>query len=71
MPFLHAFPSNDAKFIFKEKGIMLTDSGAGGKQGPKGGAKALMNTIMQLRKLCNHPFMFQVSKHNFSEKDLL
>merc|ERR1719232_1974127 len=24
-----------------------------------GGAKALMNTIMQLRKLCNHPFMFQ------------
>ena len=25
----------------------------------KGGTKALMNTIMQLRKICNHPFMFQ------------
>lgn len=25
----------------------------------KGGAKTLMNTIMQLRKICNHPFMFQ------------
>ena len=24
----------------------------------KGGAKILMNTIMQLRKICNHPFMF-------------
>jgi len=43
----------------QEKGIMLTDAGSGGKQGQKGGAKALMNTIMQLRKLCNHPFMFQ------------
>lgn len=30
----------------------------------KGGAKALMNTIVQLRKLCNHPFMFQ----NIEEK---
>ena len=39
---------------------MLTDAGSGGKQGQKGGAKALMNTIMQLRKLSNHPFMFQV-----------
>lgn len=25
----------------------------------KGGAKALMNTIMQLKKICNHPYMFQ------------
>lgn len=24
----------------------------------RGGAKILMNTIMQLRKICNHPFMF-------------
>lgn len=43
---------------------MLTES----SKGNKGGAKALMNTIMQLRKLCNHPFMFQhieeaVAKH--------
>jgi hypothetical protein len=44
----------------QEKGIMLTET-PGGKGGSKGGgAKALMNTIMQLRKLCNHPFMFQV-----------
>ncbi len=26
--------------------------------------KALMNTIMQLRKICNHPFMF----HELEEK---
>ena len=44
----------------QEKGIMLTEHG--GKKDGKGGTKALMNTIMQLRKLCNHPFMFQVSK---------
>lgn len=24
----------------------------------KGGTRTLMNTIMQLRKICNHPFMF-------------
>ena len=41
-----------------KRGIMLTDGSEKGKGG-KGGAKALMNTIMQLRKLCNHPFMFQ------------
>ena len=43
----------------QSKGILLTDGSEKGKQG-KGGAKALMNTIMQLRKLCNHPFMFQL-----------
>ena len=41
-----------------KKGIMLTE-GNDKSKGGKGGAKALMNTIMQLRKLCNHPFMFQ------------
>jgi len=42
----------------QEKGVMLTNEPQKeGKSG--GGAKALMNTIMQLRKLCNHPFMFQ------------
>ncbi len=50
----------------QEKGVMKTE--ATGKSSGKGGAKALMNTIMQLRKLCNHPFMFQhieeaVAKH--------
>jgi len=42
-----------------EKGIMLTDSNNAKVGQGKGGTKALMNTIMQLRKLCNHPFMFQ------------
>jgi len=41
----------------QEKGVMLTNEKIGSNS--KGGAKALMNTIMQLRKLCNHPFMFQ------------
>merc|ERR1712013_347338 len=27
---------------------------------------ALMNTIMQLRKLCNHPFMFQHIEESFA-----
>ncbi|KAJ4436030.1 hypothetical protein ANN_18657 [Periplaneta americana] len=47
----------------QSKGVLLTDGSEKGKQG-KGGAKALMNTIVQLRKLCNHPFMFQ----NIEEK---
>merc|ERR1719285_1458065 len=42
----------------QEKGIMLTEN-TGKPGGAKQGSKALMNTIMQLRKLCNHPFMFQ------------
>lgn len=40
----------------QSKGVMLC---ADAKKGSKGSTKALMNTIMQLRKLCNHPFMFQ------------
>ena len=44
----------------QEKGVMLTESSKGGN---KSNAKALMNTIMQLRKLCNHPFMFQVKSY--------
>lgn len=47
----------------QSKGVLLTDGSEKGKQG-KGGAKALMNTIVQLRKLCNHPFMF----HQIEEK---
>ncbi|XP_073979169.1 ATP-dependent helicase brm-like isoform X2 [Rhodnius prolixus] len=47
----------------QSKGVLLTDGSEKGKQG-KGGAKALMNTIVQLRKLCNHPFMF----HHIEEK---
>ena len=42
----------------KTKGVLLTDGSERGKNG-KGGARILMNTIMQLRKICNHPFIFQ------------
>lgn len=38
----------------KSRGVILTD-----ETGSKSGAKTLMNTIMQLRKICNHPFIFQ------------
>merc|ERR1712226_523524 len=41
----------------QQKGILLTDGSEKDKKG-RGGTKALMNTIMQLRKICNHPFMF-------------
>merc|ERR1711862_779335 len=41
----------------QERGVMLTQDARGAAS--KVGTKALMNTIMQLRKLCNHPFMFQ------------
>ncbi len=41
----------------QSKGVLLTDGSEKGKQG-KGGSKALMNTIMHLKKLCNHPYMF-------------
>lgn len=41
-----------------QKGVMLTDGSEKDKKG-KGGTRALMNTLMQLRKICNHPFMFR------------
>ncbi|XP_065657289.1 transcription activator BRG1 isoform X3 [Hydra vulgaris] len=49
------------KILYKhmqQKGILLTDGSEKDKKG-HGGTKTLMNTIMQLRKICNHPFMFQ------------
>ena len=42
----------------QQKGAMLTNISRQGERSTIG-TKALMNTIMQLRKLCNHPFMFQ------------
>merc|ERR1719341_1057892 len=48
----------------QEKGVMLTDNPK--KEGKQGGAKALMNTIMQLRKLCNPPFMFQPIEESYA-----
>lgn len=50
----------------QSKGVLLTDGSEKDKKG-KGGAKALMNTIMQLRKLCNHPFMFQHIEEAYCE----
>merc|ERR1719414_592047 len=46
---------------------MLQDKDAAGKKGGASGAKALMNTIMQLRKLCNHPFMFQQVEESYAK----
>lgn len=37
----------------KEKGILARDPSTG-----RIGNKALMNTMMQLRKICNHPYLF-------------
>lgn len=51
----------------QNKGVMLTDGSEKGKNG-KGSAKALMNTIVQLRKLCNHPFMFQHIEDNYIDQ---
>ncbi|XP_018614762.1 putative global transcription activator SNF2L2 isoform X4 [Scleropages formosus] len=48
------------------KGILLTDGSEKDKKG-KGGAKTLMNTIMQLKKICNHPYMFQHIEESFAE----
>ncbi|XP_059903294.1 transcription activator BRG1 isoform X5 [Gadus macrocephalus] len=48
------------------KGILLTDGSEKDKKG-KGGTKTLMNTIMQLRKICNHPYIFQQIEESFSE----
>ncbi|KAI9261409.1 SNF2 family N-terminal domain-containing protein [Phascolomyces articulosus] len=39
----------------KKSGILYTASGEKGRTGIKG----LNNTIMQLRKICNHPFVFE------------
>lgn len=33
----------------------------------RGGGRILMNTIMQLRKICNHPFIFPQIEEAFSK----
>ena len=50
----------------QEKGIMVQDKSLVKKAG-SGGTKALMNTIMQLRKLCNHPFMFREVEESYAK----
>uniref|UniRef100_A0A8C2WQY6 SWI/SNF related BAF chromatin remodeling complex subunit ATPase 2 n=1 Tax=Cyclopterus lumpus TaxID=8103 RepID=A0A8C2WQY6_CYCLU len=49
-----------------QRGILLTDGSEKDKKG-KGGSKTLMNTIMQLKKICNHPYMFQHIEESFAE----
>uniref|UniRef100_A0A8C5AKB5 SWI/SNF related BAF chromatin remodeling complex subunit ATPase 2 n=1 Tax=Gadus morhua TaxID=8049 RepID=A0A8C5AKB5_GADMO len=49
-----------------QRGILLTDGSEKDKKG-KGGAKTLMNTIMQLKKICNHPYMFPHIEESFAE----
>jgi SWI/SNF-related matrix-associated actin-dependent regulator of chromatin subfamily A protein 2/4 len=44
-------------------GMLLTDD----KNGKGSHHKALMNTIMQLRKICNHPFMFNELEEKLSQ----
>ena len=46
---------------------MLQDTSIAKKPGGASGAKALMNTIMQLRKLCNHPCMFQQVEESYAK----
>jgi len=45
----------------KKYGVVLTDDPNPEENAKKGGAgvKSLQNTIMQLRKICNHPFIFR------------
>merc|ERR1719328_890301 len=47
----------------QEKGIMKQEKTHDSK---KSNSKALLNTIMQLRKLCNHPFMFQHIEESYT-----
>merc|ERR1712072_1643381 len=48
----------------QEKGVMKQEAGTQGKNAGK--SKQLLNTIMQLRKLCNHPFMFQHIEESYT-----
>ncbi|CAG2107217.1 unnamed protein product [Medioppia subpectinata] len=50
----------------QSKGVLLTDGSEKDKKG-KGGTRTLMNSIMQLRKICNHPFMFQHIEEAFAD----
>ncbi|XP_014215979.1 ATP-dependent helicase brm-like [Copidosoma floridanum] len=57
------------KVLYKHmqsKGVLLTDGSEKGRRG-KGGTKALMNTVVQLQKICNHPFMFRSIEEKYCE----
>ena len=50
----------------QNKGILLMDNSKSDAK-RQTTAKTLMNTIMQLRKICNHPFMFQSIEKAYAE----
>lgn len=50
----------------QSKGVLLTDGSEKDKKG-RGGTRTLMNSIMQLRKICNHPFMFQQIEESYAD----
>ena len=50
----------------QKRGVLLTDCGANSDNKSKTGTKLLVNTIMQLRKICNHPFMFPTMEESLS-----
>jgi SNF2 family DNA or RNA helicase len=41
----------------REHGIIATEGGGGGEKGGQQKSKNLQNTLMQLRKVCNHPYV--------------
>lgn len=43
----------------QRNGVILTDEGDDSGDKKSSGTKSLNNTLMQLRKICNHPFMFE------------
>lgn len=58
----------------QSKGIMLTNQENAKAGSSAAGVKTLMNTVMQLRKLCNHPFLFEhiergMARHLGYQKD--
>ena len=50
----------------QRSGVILTDGIDKGSSGSATGAKALNNTVMQLRKICNHPFLFEAFESSFA-----
>merc|ERR1719341_3212290 len=49
----------------QSKGVILEQQE--GKKGKGGNTQALKNTVMQLRKLCNHPFIFRHIEESYSQ----
>jgi SWI/SNF-related matrix-associated actin-dependent regulator of chromatin subfamily A protein 2/4 len=48
-----------------ERGALVVDPNAAGRGGF--GLRGLMNTLMQLRKICNHPYLFESEGYRLDE----